>query len=50
MTGLFIYAASVPHCKYGVFLAEDEVEKVIKEVHYYKYYEELCCVYHAKVY
>lgn len=49
LTGVFVYSSVHPYCVNGIFLSESNVDECIKQIHNYKYYEELCCVYHYKV-
>lgn len=49
LIGNFIYSSNHPMAAFGIFVHEEDVDGVIKDVDNYKYYEELCCIYHVKV-
>ncbi len=45
----FVHPTNLPMTVFGIFLSEMEVEAGIKKMENYKYFEELCCVYHIRV-
>lgn len=45
----FVYPLNLPMTAFGIFLKEEEVEVSVKKMDNYKFFEELCCVYHIKV-
>jgi len=49
LTSVFHYSSDYPVTSYGVFLFEQDVDEVLGNSSNYKYYDELCCMYHMKV-
>ncbi|CAL8071635.1 unnamed protein product [Orchesella dallaii] len=46
LTGRFVYPVPLSLTSYGVFEREDDVDFVVGCTYNYKYYKEICCMYH----
>lgn len=49
LIGKFVYNSRYPMCAVGIFLKDEDVDDVIRDVDNYRCFEEMCCIYHLKV-